>query len=78
MKLRNIILIGATVAATVATTAAEARRYYRHHSGYAAYARVYPAGRYHPTGPASTNFELGSGWNNGTQRPTQYGRPGHW
>ena len=94
MSISKILVGGfAALALTVtaaATADAKSRKHYRHYSaGYGAYAfapgnvgygvaprRYYGARR--PTGPASMDFELGSGWNNGSVRATQYGRPNHW
>ena len=84
MNLRNMTLIGLTALATLAATTADARRYYSRYDGYGAYARYSPSGRYYsparsyPSGPASMRFELGSGWNNGSLPPSQYGRPDQW
>jgi hypothetical protein len=78
MNVRVIALSVVAVAALSATAASAATRYhhYRHHHyGYNAYG-MYRGDR--PTGPSSQNFEMGSGWNNGSASHPQYGRPDHW
>ena len=78
MNIRTILsaLLATVILSAMADTSASARtrhHQYRHH-GYGALAQH----RGHaPTGPSSQNFELGSGWNNGSTRHPQYGRPDH-
>jgi hypothetical protein len=76
-------LLGAAAMALVAITVADPASaktryhhygYHHHHHGYGAFAQY--RGR-RPTGPSNPNFEMGSGWNNGSPRHPQYGRPGH-
>ena len=73
------ILTGTLAVLTVSsvTDAAQAASRYHHaraHHGYGAYAQ-YRGHR--PTGPSNLNFEMGSGWNNGSPGHPQYGNPDH-
>jgi hypothetical protein len=81
MKLWSILLGAvAIVAVSVGTTPASAAsrhhsyRHHHHHHGYGAFAQ-YRGHR--PTGPSNPQFEMGSGWNNGSPGHKQYGRPDH-
>ena len=93
MRISKLLIGGVAALVLTATAVASADARSRHHryyhAGYGAYAyapgyvgvRVAPRSYYYgarPSGPSSMNFELGSGWNNGSLRATQYGRPNHW
>jgi hypothetical protein len=75
MKTGAMLLAVAALSAIAVTPASANSRYHHyrhHHHGYGAYARGH-----RPTGPGNPNFEMGSGWNNGSPRHPQYGRPDH-